>query len=68
MNTIATFRVCDLEDDDLLYKIDNKTDKMYEDYKVPTRHIPALPNDDYDILIGELILRFRELKAELGKK
>lgn len=33
---------------------------MYQDGKVPVREIPARPNEDYDSLVGELILRFTE--------
>jgi hypothetical protein len=62
MNAIATFRKCTLTDRELLEKVDSMTDKMYSNppYEVPYRHIPARPNDDYDLLVGELILRFKE--------
>ena len=30
------------------------------DGKIPSRNIPGLPNDDYDLLVGELIIRFHE--------
>lgn len=44
-------------------KVDFMVDSMYEGPnagKVPDRHIPARPNDDFDLLVGELIMRFQE--------
>lgn len=65
MNTIATFRECTLSDNDLLEKVDELTDTIFKTQSVPTRHIPARPNEDYDLLVGELILRFKDrLKIE----
>lgn len=61
MNAIAIFRKCDLSDIDLLSEIDKQTDEMFEKQKVPVRQIPASPNKDYDLLIGELILRFKDM-------
>ena len=63
MNTIATFRLCDLTDDKLLEKIDSKTDEIFKSGKIPNRNVPARPNDDYDLLIGELIFRFKEMRS-----
>jgi len=62
MNGIVSFRLCTLTDEQLIEKIDEVTDNMFREQKVPARHIPARPNEDYDLLIGELILRFGELK------
>lgn len=62
MNGIVDFRLCTLSDDELLAKIDKLTDEMFREQKVPIRHIPARPNGDYDLLIGELIRRFQDLK------
>ena len=62
MNSIAMFRKCNLNDEDLLKLIDVKTDEMYKTGKIPVRNIPARPNQDLDLLIGELILRYKELK------
>lgn len=59
MNAIASFRLCTLSDDELLEKIDEQTDSMFKNQKVPNRHIPAQPNEDYDLLVGELLLRFK---------
>ncbi len=62
MNTIASFRHCNLSDEELLNKIDQMTDEMFKSQKVPSRNIPAKPDSDYDLLIGELILRYAESK------
>ena len=55
--------MCTLSDDDLLEKVDRLTDEMFQGQKVPIRHIPAQPNNDYDLLVGELIKRFMDLKV-----
>ena len=60
MNAICSFRKCSLSDIELLVKVDRFTDDIYRLNVIPSRHVPALPNDDYDLLIGELLLRFRE--------
>jgi len=62
MNGITQFRKTTLSNEELILKIDSLTDEMFKNQKVPTRHIPAQPNEDYDILIGELLLRFKELQ------
>jgi hypothetical protein len=59
MNTIASFGLCTLSDEELMKKVDAMTDEMYKKMEIPTRHIPSLPNDDYDLLVGELLLRFK---------
>lgn len=65
MNAIVQFRECTLSDIELLTKVDELTDKMYTTGKIPSRHIPARPNEDYDLLIGELIYRMNErVKSE----
>lgn len=64
MNAIVSFRLCTLTDDELLRKLDEATDRMFEEQKVPLRHIPAQPNNDYDLLVGELIKRFMDLKTK----
>lgn len=61
MNGICQFRVTSLTDEELLKAVDKKVDQMYEKNEVPARHIPARPDEDLDILIGELLLRFKEL-------
>ena len=65
MNQIASFRLCTLSNDELLKKVDSLTDEMYKNGKIHTRHIPARHDSDYDLLIGELILRFSESQSEL---
>lgn len=64
MNGIVSFRLCTLTDEELIDKVDKMTDYMFQKQEIPTRHIPAKPNHDYDLLIGELILRFVELKKK----
>jgi hypothetical protein len=63
MNAITSFRLCKLSTHDLVCKLDKQTDRMFETQRLPTRNVPAEPNEDYDLLIGELILRFGELEA-----
>lgn len=66
MNNIVGFGLCTLSDEELLKKVDELTDDLFNDKlsykqkKVLTRHIPARPNEDYDLLIGELLLRFQK--------
>jgi hypothetical protein len=62
MNAISSFRKCTLSNNELLKKVDELTDNIYKEGKIPTRHIPARPNEDYDLLVGELLLRFNEDK------
>ena len=61
MNTIATFRKCKLTNEELLTAVDRATDEIYKTGKIPTRSIPARIDEDYDLIVGELILRFKEL-------
>lgn len=61
MNAIATFRKCTLSDEELIRRVDQLTDEIYKSGKIPLRHIPARPNDDYDLLVGELLIRFRNI-------
>ena len=60
MNAIVSFRLCTLSDEDLVKKIDEMTDEMYDTLKIPSRNIPARPDGDYDLLVGELCARFME--------
>ena len=68
MNDIAKFRECNLTDEELLEAIDKQTDTMFQTRKVPAIHIPARPNSDYDLLVGELILRYHEKVLNLSEK
>jgi hypothetical protein len=58
MNSIVNFRLCTLSDEELLEKVDELTDEMYNKGIIHPRHIPARPNEDYDLLVGELVKRF----------
>lgn len=65
MNKIASFRLCSLTDKELISRIDKLSDEMYKTNNVPVIHIPARPDEDFDLLIGELMLRFSEkIKAK----
>lgn len=61
MNSLCAFRLCDLSDTDLIKAVDKATDNMHQTGKIPNRFVPARPNEDYDLLIGELLLRFDSL-------
>lgn len=65
MNRITSFRLCTLSDEELLEKVDSLTDQMYQDGKIPSRNVPARPDADYDLLIGELLLRYKEAMEAL---
>lgn len=60
MNAIVSFGLCTLSDEDLADKVDQMTDEMYEKGDVHLRHVPARPNQDYDLLVGELCKRFKD--------
>lgn len=62
MNAIVGFGLCTLSDQELLEKVDQMTDEMYKKGDIHLRHIPARPNEDYDLLVGELLTRFKEAK------
>lgn len=64
MNQIAGFRLCKLSNEQLRTKIDQLTDEMYQSQTIPVRHIPARPDADYDLLVGELLQRSNEMQAE----
>jgi len=66
MNGIVNFRKCTMSDSELLKKVDILTDNMFRSLEVPVRHVPARPNEDYDLLVGELILRFKEMEVQFG--
>src|SRR5690554_4706077 len=65
MNGVATFRLCKLSNNDLIKKVDSGTDEMFKTGKIPTRNIPARPDQDYDLLVGEMIYRFDEQSARI---
>ncbi len=58
---LIQFRICTLSDKELAEAVAEGLFKMYkEPVSVPTRHIPARPNEDFDLLVGELVVRFME--------
>ena len=58
---VAQFRKCTLTDKALAVAVSEGLNKMYEaPVSVPTRHIPARPDEDFDLLVAELIIRFIE--------
>ena len=58
---LIQFRKCTLSDEDLAELVAECLCKMYEEpVSVPTRQIPARPNEDFDLLVGELVVRFME--------
>lgn len=65
MNAITKFRLCTLTDDELLGAVDCATDRMYNTGQIPPRQIPARPDADFDLIVGELICRFIEVKNAL---
>ena len=65
MNDIAKFRLCKLNDKELIERIDKIVDEIYQNGEIPTRHIPARPDHDFDLLIGELILRYDEKRTKV---
>jgi len=67
MNSIVRFRKCSLTDKELLDRVDSMTDEMYQTGKIPCRQIPARPNEDYDLLVGELVKRYYEKIVEVSK-
>jgi hypothetical protein len=60
---LVQFRKCSLTDKELAEKVAEGLNKMYtEPVSVPSRHIPAQPNNDFDLIVAELIVRFLEAK------
>jgi len=39
-------------------------DNLTRNDGVPMRHIPARPDEDYDLLVGELLVRFDQLTSK----
>ena len=66
MNALVNFRLCTLTDKELLEKVDKQTDNIFKTGKIPSRNIPAQPDDDYDLLIGELLKRFDQMSKDLN--
>ncbi len=56
---IIQFRKCSLTDEQLAEAAAAWLARIYTPpIQVPTRHIPARPDEDFDLIIGELIYRF----------
>ena len=58
---LVGFRLCKLDNEELARCVAEGLNKMYDTGKLPDRHIPARPDQDFDLLLGELIVRFNEL-------
>ena len=62
---LIQFRKCTLTDKELAEAVAAGLTKMYKKpVTVPSRHIPAMPDEDFDLLVGEIVVRFLE-KTEL---
>jgi len=61
MNSIVSFRLCTLSDIELIKKVDKHVDNIYTTGKIPSRNIPARPEEDFDLLVGELLLRYKKI-------
>lgn len=57
---LIQFRLCKLENKELAERVAAALNQMYDTGRLPVREIPARPDDDFDLLIGELIVRFME--------
>ena len=65
---LIQFRKCTLTDKPLAEAVADGLNKMYQQpVTVPSRHIPARPDEDCDLITGELIVRFLE-KTEILKQ
>ncbi len=65
---LIQFRKCTLTDKPLAEAVASGLNKMYsEPVSVPSRHIPARPDEDFDLLVGEMVVRFLE-KTEVLKQ
>lgn len=68
MNGLLQFKLCTLTDEELIKLVDETTDQMFKTGKIPYRHIPARPNEDYDLLVGELIVRYADKIAAIKQQ
>jgi len=65
---LVQFRKCTLTDELLAEAVAAGLNKMYsEPVSVPTRHIPARPDEDFDLLVGEMAIRLLERSASLRR-
>lgn len=65
---LIQFRKCTLTDKPLAEAVAAGLTKMYQKpVSVPPRQIPARPDEDFDLLVGEMVVRFLE-KTEVLKQ
>lgn len=65
---LIQFRKCTLTDALLAEAVAAALNKMYSDpVAVPTRSIPARPDEDFDLLVGEMTVRFIERNTALNR-
>ena len=63
---LIQFRLCKLENKELCERVAKALNKMHTTGDLPSRHIPAQPDKDFDLLVAELIVRFsQQAKFEL---
>ena len=53
-------RWCTLTDEELIDNVQRHLKYICKERKVPTMHIPAQPNEDFDLTLSELLFRFKE--------
>jgi len=54
---LCNFRLCNLSDSELSARVMHRLNAMYKTGVVPSRHIPARPHSDFDLLVGEMAVR-----------
>lgn len=57
---LVQFRKCTLSDKELAKAVADGLNKMYQNGQIPSRCIPARPDEDFDLLVAELVIRFIE--------
>jgi hypothetical protein len=67
LNSISGFRKCTLTNKELISKVDIHVDNIYQLGEIPSRCIPARVDEDFDLLAGELLLRFQEADKEISE-
>ncbi len=65
---LVNFRLCKLSNLELSERVADGLNEMYNTGKLPARHIPAQPDNDFDLLVGELLVRFHELTNKETKQ
>ena len=66
MNELSeSLRPCTLTDDQLTDKIDAIVESMVTKGEFPCVHVYADPNTEFDLMVDELILRFKEYKRTI---